>query len=286
MVKSNLLKITIFCLVSSNAIIAQEADPIEAARQAKLAAEKAAAEAEAATGAAIEAAAAKAAAAAREKVIADRKAEEERKRLEKEAAEAAEVDAAAEAAALEARRKLAAELGLDLEEVSDSTVQAEVEMMSMDSENVDAKPSKKLGYDFGISSSIGFIKGEAIESLPLGGSIVATTPFGFKAGPLDLKVSLGAGGYTVESLDPVYAGIGANSILSNLIFSETHAGLVGKGLGIRQFAGITLDRLMKKSFNLPFNLLIGGEGFLSTDIDGNGITTYWGGLGIRLDYSL
>ena len=113
MIRSILTKIALFlALAIFTSTIAQEADPIEAARQAKLAAEKAAAEAEAATGAAIEAAAAKAAAAAREKVIADRKAEEERKRLEKEAAEAAEVDAAAEAAALEARRKLAAELGL------------------------------------------------------------------------------------------------------------------------------------------------------------------------------
>ena len=65
-----------------------------------------------------------------EKVIADRKAEEERKRLEKEAAEAAEVDAAAEAAALEARRKLAAELGLELEEVpEDSRFNAELDMI-------------------------------------------------------------------------------------------------------------------------------------------------------------
>ena len=56
----------ITCNFASN-VFSQDADPIEAARQAKLAAEKAAAEAEAATGAAIEAAAAKAAAAAREK---------------------------------------------------------------------------------------------------------------------------------------------------------------------------------------------------------------------------
>ena len=69
------------------------------------------------------------------------------------------------------------------------------------------------------------------------------------------------------------------------IFSETHLGIVGKGPGVRQFAGVTLERVMKKSLNLPFNVLIGGEGFISTDINGNGITTGWGGFGARLDFS-
>ena len=43
---------------------------------------------------------------------------------------------------------------------------------------------------------------------------------------------------------------------------------------------------MKKALNLPFNILVGGEGFISTDIDGTDITTGWGGLGVRLDYYL
>ena len=63
MKNSIVIKLAVLLAISSN-VFSQEADPIEAARQAKLAAEKAAAEAEAATGAAIEAAAAKAAAAA------------------------------------------------------------------------------------------------------------------------------------------------------------------------------------------------------------------------------
>ena len=67
MVKNVSYYISIMLIIGVAPIVGQEADPIEAARQAKLAAEKAAAEAEAATGAAIEAAAAKAAAAARRK---------------------------------------------------------------------------------------------------------------------------------------------------------------------------------------------------------------------------
>ena len=238
-------------------VFSQEADPIEAARQAKLAAEKAAAEAEAATGAAIEAAAAKAAAAASEKVIADRKAEEERKRLEKEAAEAAEVDAAAEAAALEARRKLAAELGLELDEVADSSVTAELE--SQDEELIDqdsSKTSPLAGFEIGASPSIGLLSGEAFSNVPFGATFVISTPYGFKAGPLDLSISLGFGGYTGDyngtEFNPSYFGIGANGILAEFVFSETHIGIVGKGLGVRQFAGSYAGKADEKSAKRAF----------------------------------
>ena len=288
MIKKILINISIALPIVFSSINAQDADPIEAARQAKLAAEKAAADAEAATGAAIEAAAAKAAAAAREKVIADRKAEEARKVAEKEAAENAEIDAAAEAAALEARRKLAAELGLEIEEVPDSTVEDELEAIG--SEETVEETSPLSGMNFGLASSIGLASGEAFSNVPLGGTIVLTTPYGSKVGPLELSLSLGAGFYTGkyedEDFNPTFFGIGANAIIADFIFSETHLGLVGKGLGIRQFAGVTLERVMKKALNLPFNLLIGGEGFISTDIDGTGVTTGWGGFGVRLDINL
>ena len=291
--KKNIFKSTLVLLICGLSIaVAQDADPIEAARQAKLAAEKAAADAEAATGAAIEAAAAKAAKAAREKVIADREAEEARKIAEKEAAENAEIDAAAEAAALEARRKLAAELGLELEDVPDSSVQAEVGTELAVNDESDSTSSK--GYNFGISSAAGFVKSTAFSDIPFGGTIVIGTPFGFSAGPLDLTFSIGFGGYSgsynenevLEDFNPIFAGIGANGILAEFIFSETHLGIVGKGMGIRQFAGITLERIMKKGLNLPFNVLIGGEGFLSSDIQGDKWPAYWGGLGVRLDLSL
>ena len=42
---------------------------------------------------------------------------------------------------------------------------------------------------------------------------------------------------------------------------------------------------MKKGLNLPVNILVGGEGFFLTKADElTGNSTYWGGLGIRLDY--
>ena len=190
MVRNIILNFSIIIPVALSSINAQDADPIEAARQAKLAAEKAAADAEAATGAAIEAAAAKAAAAAREKVIADREAEKARKLAEKEAAENAEIDAAAEAAALEARRKLAAELGLELEEVPDSSVSELVELSTSGVDTTDSSDSPFDGYNFGLTSSVGFVNGEYITNTPVGGSLVINTPYGFKIGKNALNFNL------------------------------------------------------------------------------------------------
>jgi hypothetical protein len=286
MIKNIFLSFALAIPIATGSLNAQDADPIEAARQAKLAAEKAAADAEAATGAAIEAVAKKAAAGAREKIIADREAEKARKIAEKEAAENAEIDAAVEAASMEARRKLAAELGLELEEVPDSSVSAELELVSIEGD--EEVSSAFSGFNVGIASSVGFVKGNAISTIPVGGTFIISTPFGGVIGPLDLKVSLGFGGYSGSNdngtdLNPIFAGIGANAVLSDLLFSETQLGIVGEGIGFRQFAGITLERLMKNSLDLPINILIGGEGFISTDIEGSGVTTYWGGLGVRLD---
>ena len=294
--KLNLYIVSISCVVLSS-IYSQEADPIEAARQAKLAAEKAAAEAEAATGAAIEAAAAKAAQAAREKVIADRKAEEERKRLEKEAAEAAEVDAAAEAAALEARRKLAAELGLELEEVPDSSIAAEVAEKSTDleSDSVSVKSNPLNGFNLGGATSVGLLAGETFTNYPTGATLVLTTPYGFNVGPLKYTISLAAGGYTGKqvaqdgqsednSFNPSFIGIGGNLTLAELVFAEGHVGSLGEGFGFRGFAGVSLERLMKRGFNLPFNILVGSELFFGPDAAGENNSTGWISFGARLDY--
>ena len=294
MVKNLVLNFSIIIPILFTSISAQDADPIEAARQAKLAAEKAAADAEAATGAAIEAAASRAAAEAREKVIADREAEKARKLAEKEAAENAEIDAAAEAAALEARRKLAAELGLEIDEVPDSTISEELNIASDDEVEDDVNSGPLEDFKFGLSSALGFVNGEAFSEVPLGGTIVVSTPYGFKVGPLNLTASFSVGGYSAVykqegeddiNYSPIFVGVGANGILSNIVFSETQVGLVGKGLGIRNFSGVTLDRIFK-NLKLPVNILVGGEGFISTNIDGNDVSTYWGGLGVRLDLSL
>jgi hypothetical protein len=305
MIKKILLNISIALPIVFSSINAQDADPIEAARQAKLAAEKAAADAEAATGAAIEAAAAKAAAAAREKVIADREAEKARKLAEKEAAENAEIDAAAEAAALEARRKLAAELGLELEEVPDSSISKE--LTTMDSSIVDdsLETSPLTGFKIGIAPSVGYFSGATFTSIPIGATAVITTPFGFKVGPFDYTVSISLGGYagkyesekddefvlgegethSVNKFNPMIFGLGGNLTLINLIFAEGHIGIVGEGFGLRGFTGVSLEYLMKKGLNLPFNVLVGGELFYSSDMAGAGNPSGWLSLGARLDYA-
>ena len=59
------------------------------------------------------------------------------------------------------------------------------------------------------------------------------------------------------------------------------------GPGGRGFGGVTLERLTKSKLNLPVNVLVGLEGFLSTKLEDAGDeASYWGGLGIRLDYDL
>ena len=61
--------------------------------------------------------------------------------------------------------------------------------------------------------------------------------------------------------------------------------MVGEGGGFRGFAGVTLEKIMKKAMNLPFNLLVGSEAFYSTNMAGVGNASYWAALGVRLDYS-
>ena len=46
-------------------------------------------------------------------------------------------------------------------------------------------------------------------------------------------------------------------------------------MGFRGFAGVTLERLMKKALILPFNLLVGSEAFYSTDMAGGGNASGW-----------
>ena len=291
MTKGYILKLIVSSSLLLTASVAQEnVDAIEKARQAKEAADKAAAEAAAATEAAIEAAAAKAAKEAREEAKRKKEEEEARKIAEAKAAEEAELDAAAAAAAEEAKRKMAAELGL---EVSDSEVEQSVEETSVApaeeevAEDVVAKEAS--GWGLGLTGSVGLINGEYILNTPLGGSLIITTPYGLKLGALDLEVSLAAGSYSGETpnspdYSPTFYGVGGNLTLADFLFYEGHVGIVGAGPGGRGFGGVTLERLLKSSMNLPFNLLVGAEGFLSTKLeDGRDEASYWGGLGVRLD---
>ena len=297
MTKEYLMKIAVSLTMLLTVVSAQEnVDAIEKARQAKEAADKAAAEAAAATEAAIEAAAAKAAKEAREDAKRKKEEEEARKIAEAQAAEEAELDAAAAAAAEEAKRRMAAELGLEVDDpeveeaVAESTVAAAEE--GVETEDVVAK--ELLGWNVGAAASVGLVKGESFSGgLPTGGTVVITTPYGFKVGPFDYTVSLGLGGYSASSenddgstssFDPGFVGLGGNLTVANFVFVEGHIGSVGEGSGLRGFAGITLERLMKKSLNLPVNLLVGSEAFYSTDMAGVGNPSGWAAIGVRLDY--
>ena len=253
----------------------QDVDAIEKARQAKEAAEKAAAEASAATEAAIEAAAQKAAKEAREDAKRKKEEEEARKLAEAKAAE-------------EAKRKMAEELGLEYEPPTSETADSETTVSDTTAEVFVAK--EPLGLNVGFTGSVGFVNGAYITNTPVGGSLVITTPVGFKAGPLNLTLSLVVGSYNGEGdnepLNALLFGVGANATLAEFVFSETHLGNIGSGLGVRNFSGVSLERLMKKGLNLPVNVLVGGEGFIALKADDRaGNSTYWGGLGVRLDYN-
>jgi len=286
MTKGILLKVILSISMLFTVAIAQEqVDAIEKARQAKEAADKAAEEAAAATSAAIEAAAAKAAKEARADAKRKKEEDEARKIAEAQAAEEAELDALGAAAAEEAKRKMAAELGLEIDDPEVENAVAE-ETVSEEADEVVAKEAS--GWNVGAAASVGVVKGDTFTEVPTGGTVVITTPFGFKLGPFDYTVSIGFGGYSGEhegtAFDPAFVGVGGNLTLADLIFAEGHVGNVGEGTGIRGFAGITLERLMKNSLNLPFNLLVGSEVFYSTDMAGVGNSSGWAALGVRLDY--
>ena len=202
--------------------------------------------------------------------------------------EAAAEEAVVEEAAVE---EAAVEEAVVEEAAVEETGDGEEELL----EYVEEAPASPLaGFNIGITGSVGFVNGEFITNTPVGGSLVISTPYGFKIGEgLRFNVSLAFGSYTGEgmwgpvelALDPVIMGLGGNLILAKFIFAEGHGGIVGDGTGIRGFAGISLERIMKKSLGLPVNVLIGGEGFISSEMMTGYNESYWGGLGIRLDYS-
>ena len=270
----------------------EEVDALEAARLAKSAAEKAQAEADAATEAAIQSAATKAATQARENAVQAKKDAEAKKIADAKAAEDAELDALAKAAGDEAKRKIAQELGLDdgsSEEEATAEETESTEAATEEAEEVEELAVKEeLGFSLGVAPSIGFVSGETFTNVPVGVTVVITTPYGFKLGPLDFTISAAFGGYKGEfdgaAFDPSIMGVGGNLTLANFVFAEGHAGKVGDGTGIRGFAGVSLEYLMKKGLGLPVNILVGGEGFISTDMAGVGNASYWCGLGVRLDY--
>jgi hypothetical protein len=147
---------------------------------------------------------------------------------------------------------------------------------------------EELGFSVGVAPSIGLVKGATFTNVPTGVTLVITTPYGFKLGPLDFTISAAFGGYQgefeEEAFNPSIMGVGGNLTLASFVFAEGHAGIVGNGPGIRGFAGVSLEYLMKKGLNLPVNILVGGEGFISNEMSDGGNASGWGGLGVRLDY--
>jgi len=177
-----------------------------------------------------------------------------------------------------------------------SNQKSEIDSINKDSTLImDEKPNsittkKDLHMNLGVTGGIGFVNGKYISNTPVGGSLVITTPLGFKVVKIDLRLSLVLGFYNGEGanvpLDALLFGIGANAILFDIVFSESHVGKISSGFGLRSFSGISLERLMKKRLHLPVNILLGGEGFIASKVDNHSKnSTYWGGLGIRLDYS-
>ena len=184
------------------------------------------------------------------------------------------------------------------EEVQVEENQAEEEELL---EYVEEIPGGALsGFSLGFTGSVGFVNGEFITDTPVGGSLVISTPYGFKLGEgLRFNLSIAVGSYTGTALwleegadvsadvelAPMVVGLGGNLTLAKFIFAEGHVGTVGDGTGIRGFAGVSLERIMKRSLGLPVNILVGGEGFISTEMKTGYNDSYWGGLGVRLDYS-
>ena len=199
--------------------------------------------------------------------------------LEKETAaeETESTEAAAEKATAETEETESTEVATEEVEIAEEADEVEEFVVK-----------EKSGFSIGVAPSIGLVKGATFTNVPMGATLVITTPYGFKLGPLDFTISAAFGGYQGEfegsAFNPSVMGVGGNLTLANFVFAEGHAGIVGEGTGIRGFAGVSLEYLMKKGLGLPVNILVGGEGFISTDMAGVGNKSYWGGLGVRLDY--
>ncbi len=183
----------------------------------------------------------------------------------------------------------AAEATAEAEETESTEAATEEAEVAEEADEVEELAVKEeLGFSIGLAPSIGLVKGETFTNVPMGATLVITTPYGFKLGPLDFTISAAFGGYQgefdEEAFNPSVMGVGGNLTLANFVFAEGHAGIVGNGPGIRGFAGVSLEYLMKKGLGLPVNILVGGEGFISTDMAGVGNSSGWGGLGVRLDY--
>jgi hypothetical protein len=183
------------------------------------------------------------------------------------------------------------------------------------------KKKSKPGFSIGISPSFGLISGESFSKVPFGSTIVFTTPFGLSLGTLDIVFSAAVGSfkgsytdagevkvgeydpnfgnYQTITYSPSLIGIGYSFTFSDVIFAEGHPSYLGKGLGYRGFIGLSFEKfiyslgfklkmkdrdLFSNNISMPFNILVGLEGFITSDL-GFGNPSFWGGLGVRIDYN-
>ncbi len=264
-----------------------QVDPLEAARLANSAAEKAQAEADAATDAAIQAAAEKAASEARSNAVQAKEDEKARKLAEAEAAEEAEYDAIAKTASDEAKRKIAMELGLD-DDFSDFDDDAELEEASS------GGGFTVLGFT--LNGGLPIYSAAFLNSYSAGvtGGLTIHTSYGFNVGSLafltDLNVLYVDYGVDDDSgLDEfgnlgVFAQFRTNtSEILSFIPAETslHLGvgfLPGNGAGFNAGGGLALP------LNLPVGIGIVGNATISQTPDGQ--LTGWLSAGLGISKSL
>ena len=146
------------------------------------------------------------------------------------------------------------------------------------------------GYNFGFAPSFGVLSGETFSGIPIGGTAIITAPYMFNFGSLSYKISLIFGNYLGDhegvSFDPVIIGLGGNFFLFNFLSFEGHLGKIGDGYGLRVFGGISLQKILDRRLNLniPSDIIIGNELFLSDDLAGSGNTSGWIGLALNLEY--
>ena len=183
----------------------------------------------------------------------------------------------------------------DIEIASDDSTSAisDINKVSESGDSLGFEPAglvakEKLGIDVGLVGSFGVVPGGYIINNPMVGGLSITTPVNFSALGYSFNVSVFVGAQNGKvgfdhDMKPVIAGVGLNSTLFGKLFSETHLGLVAEGMGVRNFSGISLNL---DNLNLPFKVLVGGEVFIALKADETDKKTFWGGLGLRLNYNL
>ena len=126
------------------------------------------------------------------------------------------------------------------------------------------------GYGFGL------IKGETFSTIPSGYSINLITPYGFSIGPLYYNISFAFGRFEAEYNVFSYDNAGITSSDSLMPIDPSYRGFLGYDMGnLGEILGNDLD----------FNIKIGSELYISSEIIENANPSYWATVTMRLIYS-